>query len=115
MGVTPWIVSHSLLGGNPIPSKILEILDTVISDKSILTDPPMFLGQFFLDNKIYLANHQKVCGLVKSENHFKLNPYKRKLSSAINGDKLVQIINDRGVDYVLDNFMHLKNLKKLGV
>jgi len=84
-------------------------------DKSILTDPPMFLGQFFLDNKIYLANHQKVCGLVKSENHFKLKPYKRKLPSAINGDKLVQIINDRGVDYVLDNFMHLKNLKKLGV
>ena len=84
-------------------------------NQSILPDPPFFLGQFFLDNKIYLARHGRQCGLVKSESHFKLNPLKRKLSTSINGEKLVQIINDKGVDYVLDSFEDYKTLKKLGV
>ena len=84
-------------------------------DKSILSDPPFFLGQFFLDNKIYLGNFQQACGLVKSEEAFKLSPHKRKLLTAINGEKLLKIINNKGVDYVLDNFRDYETLKKLGV
>ena len=84
-------------------------------NQSILSDPPFFLGEFFLDNKIYLATHGIACGLVRSENLFKLKPFQRKQSTAINGEKLVQIINDKGVDYVLDSFENYKTLKKLGV
>lgn len=79
-------------------------------DKSILSDPPYFLGEFFIQNKIYLNRLGYICSLLKSENEFELKPHKRNTSSTLCGEEIIELINNKGVDFVNDSLSSAKNL-----
>jgi len=84
-------------------------------DKSILPDPPYFLGEFFIQNKIYLNRLGYICSLLKSENEFELKPHKRNQQASYSGEKLINLIENRGVDFVIENFKTAKDLKGFGI
>ncbi len=63
-------------------------------DKSILSDPPYFLGEFFINNGVYLKNHSFPVSLLRGEKFFELNPHKITQSTGYSGEKLINLIEN---------------------
>jgi len=84
-------------------------------DESILSDPPYFLGEFFINNRVYLKNHSFPVSLLRGEKFFELNPYKRNQEGVFCGENLINLIEKRGVDFVIENLKDYHGLKRLEI